>query len=239
MNREDICIYAVGDIHGRIDLLQKMQAMILADARAEGTDRKLLIFLGDYIDRGPSSLEVLDFLIDNEKSNQALGFESIFLKGNHEDYFMRFLANGDLGKAWLNNGGAALLRNFDLEISAKSSDEEFLETAILLRRLLSPRLRQFLTGLRTHYDNGHYFFVHAGIRPGIALDQQSVRDMLWIRREFTKSKADHGKIIVHGHTIVEEPEVHSNRIGIDTGAYLSDHLTCAVIKKEQVRFLQT
>ncbi len=239
MEIENLCIYAIGDIHGRIDLLRDMQAMILDDAKSVAAPRKIMVYLGDYIDRGPASIDVLDHLIANEKPNQGLGFESVFLKGNHEDYFLRFMASGELGMAWMNNGGGALLNNFGLELSAYASDEEFIETAGLLKRMLSPDHRRFLIGLQTYFEFGDYFFVHAGIRPGISLYEQDIQDMLWIRDDFMNSKADFGKIIVHGHTIVDEPQIMPNRVSIDTGAYLSNRLTCAVFEKGQVRVLQT
>ncbi len=245
MIQDNTRIYAVGDIHGRVDLLREIQALILDDAKTASAHgaalggRKILVYLGDYIDRGPSSMEVLDHLISTDKTNEELGFESVYLKGNHEDYFLRFMASGELGKAWMNNGGAALLNNFGLELSANSSPEEFVETASLLRRMLSPDHRCFLMGLQTYFEYHEYYFVHAGIRPGVSLQNQRIQDMLWIRDDFMNSNIDFGKIIVHGHTIGDAPEIMANRISIDTGAYLSNRLTCVVIENEHVRFLQT
>ena len=188
-------IVVFGDVHGNLPALELM----VDDAKK--VDQ--YICLGDVVNYGPWSNECVQFIAEMENC--------IKIKGNHEDYFLRFMASGELGKAWMNNGGAALLNNFGLELSANSSPEEFVETASLLRRMLSPDHRCFLMGLQTYFEYREYYFVHAGIRPGVSLQNQKIQDMLWIRDDFMNSNIDFGKIIVHGHTIGDDPEIKANQ----------------------------
>lgn len=229
-------VYAVGDIHGRADLLRRLIGLVAADADAAPRLQPYLIFLGDYVDRGPDSREVIDLLIGGLPRH----FGAVFLKGNHEDALLRFLEAPATGAHWLSYGGDATLRSYGVPLPAEGTAEQQL-TALRdrLARRLPPRHRAFLEHLRLCVSIGDYFFVHAGVRPGIPLDSQDAEDLMWIRDPFLAARTDHGKVVVHGHTIVEEPEERPNRIGIDTGAYATGRLTCLVLEGETRRFLST
>ena len=233
----DTIVYAVGDIHGRADLLEVLTRRILDDAAGRRQERKVIVFLGDYVDRGDSSRGVIDFLIDAARSDD--GFERVFLKGNHEDAMMRFLAGEGGGKWWIERlGGAATLRSYGVDVP---SWRGILESARhRLRRNLPDSHAAFLESLKlVHREDGH-LFVHAGLRPGVPLDEQDPEDLLWIRDEFLHSNADFGGVVVHGHTICwNGPEIRSNRIGIDTGACVTGVLTCLVLSPGRMDFLQT
>lgn len=229
-------IYAVGDIHGRLDLLTKLQAMILADAGKRQVDRRVVVYLGDYVDRGPDSKGVIDRLIERPLD----GFESKFLKGNHEDFMLRFLGDGSLATSWMLNGGMATLRSYGVNVLDPTRDDDRLESARAdLARALPSRHRRFLDGLELWHREGDYLFVHAGIRPGLPMEDQRASDLLWIRHEFLNSDADFGPVVVHGHTVVGEPETRANRIGIDTGAVMTGCLTALAMVGAERTFIQT
>lgn len=231
-----IRIYAIGDIHGRADLLRILLDRIRDDARDDGSLVNYLVFLGDYIDRGPASREVLDILT----AGPPPGFGAIHLKGNHEAALLRFLQDPRNDVGWLSCGGPATLRSYGVPVS--DTEETGLRAAALrdaLDRALPLPHRMFLKDLRTRVVVGDYLFVHAGIRPGIPLPSQQEEDLLRIRDPFLTSRIDHGKIVVHGHSISERPEIRANRIGIDTGAYRTGRLTCAVLTTSARRFLST
>ncbi|MHA1538534.1 MAG: metallophosphoesterase family protein [Alphaproteobacteria bacterium] len=230
------CVYAIGDIHGRADLLAKIRKRIHTDAaiRARGK-RKVIVYLGDYIDRGAESREVIELL----KGSPIKGFEEIHLMGNHEDYMLDFLGGGGQGMGWLFNGGEATIASYAVAPAGNGyMDADALDA---LRDDLIAAVpkdhRAFLTGLKLHHREGGYLFVHAGIRPEVALAEQSADDLMWIREDFLDSRTDHDCRVVHGHTITWSPEVRRNRIGIDTGAFLSGALTCLVIEGAKTRFL--
>lgn len=228
-------VYAVGDIHGRSDLLADLRGRILEDARRSRAHARTIVYLGDYVDRGRGSSDVLDILI-----NEPLpGFQSVHLKGNHEDLMLRFLS-APRDEVWLINGGDATLESYGVTGPWMAVDSVSLAD---LRRRLQQALPEahlrFLLNLRPHHTVGDYFFVHAGVRPGIALEQQRPEDLLWIRGRFLDSAADFGKRVVHGHSIAPRPEVRPNRIGIDTGAFATDRLTAAAFEGTDVRFLHT
>ncbi len=225
--------YAVGDIHGRAALLREIDRRIQDDAGAAPGTRKVVVYLGDYVDRGERSREVIDWLIDRP----IPGFERIHLLGNHEDSMLRFLTDAQIGPAWLAYGGGATLRSYGIEPPA--GDRDLARAQRELRDRLPPRHLTFLRELSLSHVEGDFYFVHAGIKPGVPLDGQAVEDLLWIRDEFLLSRADFGKIVVHGHTITDAPEVRQNRIGIDTGAFASGKLTCLVLDGETWSFLQT
>ncbi|MBV9523522.1 MAG: serine/threonine protein phosphatase [Alphaproteobacteria bacterium] len=229
----DTRLYAVGDIHGRLDLLRAMHQMIHEDAYAAQAPRNVVVYLGDYVDRADASRQVIDCLLDEPLP----GFESRHLLGNHEDSMLRFLNDVQIGPSWLAFGGAATLRSYG--IVPPTSDHDLPRTRDALSDKLPRRHLDFLRRLLLSHGEGDFFFVHAGVRPGVALADQSPEDMLWIRDEFLRSTADFGKIVVHGHTITDEPDVRRNRIGIDTGAFATDRLTCLVLWDEAWKFLQT
>jgi serine/threonine protein phosphatase 1 len=226
-------IYAIGDIHGRLDLLRAITQLIHEDAYAHQAPRNVAIYLGDYVDRGDMSSAVIDWLLDQPLP----GFESVHLLGNHEDSMLQFLTDARVGPPWLAYGGVATLRSYG--VRPPSADRDLARVQDDLRDKLPERHVSFLRGLALQHVEGDYAFVHAGVRPGVALASQVPQDLLWIREEFLSSHADFGKIVVHGHTIVEEPEVRRNRIGIDTGAFASGTLTCLVLADDQWSFLQT
>ena len=227
-------VYAVGDIHGRLDLLQQMQQLIADDAAA--ADRRyILVFLGDYIDRGPDSRGVIDRL----RGELLPGFETHFLKGNHEALLLRFLDDGSDGARWLMNGGDATFESYGIPAAPVMDEREFPEMGRALRQRLPDSHSAFFDGLEITHREGDYLFVHAGVRPGVALEAQEERDLIWIRSEFLESDESFGFRVVHGHSIGLEPEERPNRVGIDTGAVVSDKLTCAVIEGRGLRFLQT
>lgn len=229
-------IYTIGDIHGRLDLLSEMLGMIASDATDAPELEKHIVYLGDYVDRGMESREVLDVLV----SDQPYGFEKSYLKGNHEDAMIQFLDGDNDGSMWLQFGGIATMASYGVYLHEDGSREERLMEAreMLLARLPEDHLT-FLRLLENSIGFGDYFFVHAGVRPGVALDAQTPQDMMWIRDRFLNSGADHSKIVVHGHTISDSPVVRANRIGIDTGAYASGRLTCLVLEDDDIRFIQT
>lgn len=229
-------VYAIGDVHGRLDLLDELVDAIEADSRKGGPREQTLVLLGDYIDRGPDSAAVLDWIIDRRFETLRL----VALLGNHEASMLRFLSDIGIGPSWLYYGGRETLKSYGIHTSRHEDRPmalERLQTA--LRERLPRRHLELLEGLELSYVNGDYLFVHAGIRPGIPLAAQSRDDLIWIRDEFLHSARDHGKVVVHGHTIAPEPEICTNRIGIDTGAFATDRLSCVILEDEARRFLHT
>jgi len=229
-------VYAVGDIHGRVDLLRQLHELIHLDAYRRQAPRNVVVYLGDYVDRGTDSPAVLDLLLDAPLP----GFTSVHLKGNHEDSLLRFLVDTAIGPAWIAYGGAATLLSYGVRPpDAAARREDLARVQRDLARRLPERHRRFMTGLTLTHSEGDYFFVHAGVRPSLPLEQQIEEDMLWIRDEFLESEAEYGKIVVHGHTITARPDVQRNRIGIDTGAFASGTLTALVLEGAEWSFLQT
>lgn len=232
-----VCVYAVGDIHGRADLLAEMQAMIADDAAllTPGTG-KILIYVGDYVDRGLDSRKVLDLLVGRRIED----VQTIHLLGNHDAWLLSFLVDAKIGPTWLRYGGDATVHSYGVQVTAASDDPYFYDKLQGQLRSRLPRSHlAFLRSLELSYETGDYLFVHAGVRPTVPLDQQSADDLLWIREPFLSSQRDYGRVVVHGHTVVEAPLVRSNRIGIDTGACWTGRLTCLVLEEGTWRFLQT
>ena len=233
MTTSGLRLYVIGDIHGRLDLLERMITLVNLDIRACGGEA-LIVTLGDYIDRGPNSREVLDHLLKNPFAGKYVA-----LKGNHEALLQMFLDDPTVGADWWRLGGVATLRSFGIAIEPRMTRRGFARSATQLREALTPQQTEFLGSLKTSLVAGRYFLCHAGVRPGVPLDSQDEEDLLWIRDEFLSSKIDFGKIVVHGHTPVREPEIHANRINIDTGAFLSERLTCVVLQEDDHRFIST
>jgi serine/threonine protein phosphatase 1 len=225
-------IYAIGDVHGRADLLEQVLERIDADLSKHPVAKAIQIFLGDYIDRGPKSAEVLHQLVRRGKTHRT-----ICLKGNHEIYILEFLRNPAILKPWAQFGGLTTLLSYGLKPSLNPSDKEQAELAKELEDVLPQNHRQFLGALPLSFTCGDFFFVHAGIRPGEPLSRQSDDDLLWIRDEFLSHEEAFEKIVVHGHTPVLEPEVRRNRINIDTGAYATGRLTCLRLEGDDISFL--
>lgn len=231
-----VCLYAIGDIHGRSDLLRDLLARIHAHAAGlPPRVRKRLVFLGDYIDRGPDSRGVLDLLC----APSPPGFDQVTLRGNHEQFLIDFLHRHEDPTPWLANGGMETLHSYGIEQSAVNGLRPD-HLAHALAALLPPAHRRFLEGLELVHASGDYLFVHAGIEPALPLHRQGPETLLWIREPFLS--ADHPqeeRVVVHGHTIAPEPQVRSHRIGIDTGAYVSGHLTALVLHGHRRMFLST
>jgi serine/threonine protein phosphatase 1 len=217
-------VYAVGDIHGCVDLLTALLARIESDAaRLQPRKSPALVFLGDYVDRGPDSRGVIDVVL----SAQAEGrFEVRALKGNHEEALLGFLADADFGPVWADFGGQQTLQSYGVPPPSLRSDIAAWERAReALGQALPPEHLTFLSGLELTCVYGDYVFVHAGVRPGVRLADQAERDLLWIRDEFLYARGPFEGVVVHGHTPEAEPFVGDNRIGIDTGAYATGVLT--------------
>jgi serine/threonine protein phosphatase 1 len=233
----DTAVYAIGDIHGRSDLLAELHAAIAADAATRQVSRRVLVHLGDYVDRGPDSAGVIYRLLD------ALppGFESVCLLGNHERMMLDFLEDPSTGPLWLRNGGDATVASYGVTYDPKGGFDVQRLRGLQggLRHRLPERHQRFLNGLYLLHVEGDYAFAHAGIRPGVALEAQEEMDLLWVRGLFLRSEVDHGKIIVHGHTIIPEPEILPNRIGIDTGAWFTGRLTCLALHGGQRHLMAT
>ena len=227
-------IYCIGDIHGRADLLTLLHEKIKIDAELYQS-KKTIIYLGDYIDRGDDSRQVIEILL----SNPLTDFEAIYLKGNHEQAMLDFIKYPVAAAAWLSFGGREALNSYGIALMHIPGKKDLAGLAQKLDDKLPDSHRTFLENTQHFWQCGSYYFVHAGIRPDIALDKQNYEDQLWIRDDFLESKRNHGSIIVHGHSITPEPEVRPNRIGIDTGAFSTGVLTCLVLEDDQQRFLQT
>lgn len=207
-------IYAIGDVHGCHEKL-----VALVDRIDIDWDRDRLVFLGDYIDRGDSAFDVVDFLLELGAAHP----EIVFLRGNHEAMFDGFLAGRDR-YTYLVNGGQRTLESY-LKRGPGAKDPP-----------IPVRHRRFFEGLALYHETEAFIFVHAGLRPGVPLERQKPEDMLWIREKFIKSNYDFGKRVVFGHTPFTEPLVQANKIGIDTGAVYGNKLTC--VKLPEVEFIQ-
>jgi serine/threonine protein phosphatase 1 len=226
-------VYAIGDIHGCAVLLRKLRALILEDAASHAAGRNVIVYLGDYIDRGPDSRAVIDML-----ANEPLpGFESVFLRGNHEETLLQFLNDPGVASGWLGYGADATLYSYGVRPPDCADDDDLLAAQASLSERLPPSHLAFLRDSKMMHIEGDYAFVHAGVRENVPLDRQTPDDMLWIRDAFLRSDADFGKIVVHGHSISESPVVRRNRIGIDTGAFATGTLTCLALEGESRRFL--
>ncbi len=226
-------IYVVPDIHGSYEALRDVLTRIDSDHRAQRKPiRNVQIFLGDYVDRGPASREVLDLLIARARSH-----ETLMLKGNHETLFLDFPGRPEILANWRQFGGLQTLISYGLKPSINPTPAEQRELAREFTHAVPAEHRALLAGLPSSFSCGDYFFVHAGVRPGIPLKEQKDEDLLWIRQDFLLYEGKYEKFIVHGHTPVKEPEIRSNRINLDTAAYATGKLTCLVIEGEHVAFI--
>ena len=229
-------VYAIGDIHGRLDLLQDLHSQVLRDSLTFTGDRKVVIYLGDYVDRGMESRATVDYLLDEPLP----GFERVFLMGNHERTLLDFLGDSRIAIAWMSYGGDATLYSYGVGLEGpRTQPATLLRLQEKFRENLPARHAKFFGALVLTHTEGDYLFTHAGVRPGVPLEHQQEQDLLWIRDEFLDSGEDYGKVVVHGHTITRMPEVKKNRIGIDTGAFASGKLTALVLEGSDGRFLDT
>jgi serine/threonine protein phosphatase 1 len=222
----------VGDIHGRDDLLREMAKRVRADMETRSFDNAVTVFLGDYVDRGLGSMRAVEQLARGEWPTSIIA-----LAGNHEDLLMAFLENAAVLEVWRSLGGLETLHSYGVAVGLAMAGRDFgaVQTAFAAR--FPKRHRDFLETLKVSTAIGDYFFCHAGVKPGVPLDRQNRDDLLNIRDPFLSSEAEHGKLVVHGHTPSVAPEIRPNRIGIDTAAYATNRLTCLVLEKDQRRFL--
>jgi calcineurin-like phosphoesterase family protein len=229
-------VYAIGDIHGSLVPLRLLRDAIREHATAHPIERKCLIYLGDYVDRGFDSRAVIEMLVNDPLP----GFEHVFLKGNHEEGMLRFLADGSNALFWVAYGGIATMFSYGVKPPDPATDEvEVIRARKELARKLPPAHLDFLAKLEPYRIEGDYLFVHAGIRPGVPIEAQREEDLLWIREEFLRSQQEFGKCVVHGHSITRQPDFQPNRIGIDTGAFASGTLTCLVLEGTKQDLLAT
>lgn len=218
-------VYAVGDVHGRLDLLERLEAIIQEDVRRKAFGRPVICYLGDYVDRGPQSAGVIEWLARSSEGTAR----RIYLKGNHEDRMLAFLEHPEAnGPRWLEFGGRQALASYGIETPEDAADADWPGIRDALKAALPPSHLRFLNGLQLAFRWRDHLFVHAGLHPERGLADQEARDLMWIREPFLSSGRDWGARVVHGHVIEPEPVVRPNRIGIDTGAYRTGRLTCLV-----------
>ena len=221
-------VYAIGDIHGHLDKLERAHARIEADRAREGAQDAQLIHVGDLVDRGPASAGVITYLMELSKSDPRI----TILRGNHDQLFVDFLtqdletcrANGTLRWTEAILGGRETLASYGVQNWFKSAAHREAQRQVPAEHVA------FLSGLPLTHQAGDCLFVHAGIRPGVALDDQDPEDLIWIRHEFLMSRLDHGPLVVHGHTPTDEVEHHGNRLAIDTGAAFGGPLSAVAIE---------
>jgi serine/threonine protein phosphatase 1 len=226
-------VYAVGDIHGRRDLLDRLLREIENDC-AGTRQTAVIVFLGDYVDRGPDSKGVIDRLL-----SLPARFQGKFLRGNHEQALLDFLADPASYEGWCDFGADETLTSYGVRPPRDHSLLTLSDARDRFAQALPANHWYLFRTLLLSWEIGGYFFSHAGVRPGTSLNEQKEDDLLWIREEFLSSSEDFGKIVVHGHTPAESPVKRANRIGVDTGAYLTGHLTAVVLEGDSQRFIQT
>jgi serine/threonine protein phosphatase 1 len=221
-------IYAIGDVHGCLDRLAAVHEQIAEDLAIRPVDISVLVHLGDYVDRGLDSAQVVDWLSGGAPVPVT---QIVNLMGNHEDMMLQALPGTDkeANNTWLANGGADSLMSWEIGRKVPPTD---------WATLIPAEHQTFLRDLKISFRYGGYLFVHAGIRPGVPLDRQERHDMLWIREPFLSWKHSHDVIVVHGHTPRHEPDIRSNRIGIDTGAVMGGVLTCLVLEENRLGFIR-
>lgn len=212
---EGVTAYVVGDIHGCLEPLRRTLGVIDDDRARRGGGSCVEVFLGDYVDRGPDSAGVIDLLIARSRARGV-----VFIKGNHDALMEEFARGRRELDDWLPLGGAETLRSYGATPDMMGGDPA------ALRQLVPRRHLDFLRGCIPMHRAGGYAFVHAGVRPGVPLAAQAPQDLMWIRDDFLKNRGDFGAIVVHGHTPVAEVEFRRNRIGVDTGAYMTGRLSC-------------
>ena len=234
---DDCLVYAIGDIHGRADLMEPLLVAIDDDLSRAEASRQMVIFLGDYVDRGPDSRQVLDRLVAYSASSAA---ETHFIRGNHEDCLLAFMKDPATGPGWCEFGGRETLWSYGIAPPARRAEpHEWAAASDALRLVVPPSHLALLSDLKPSLEIGDYFFTHAGARPGVALSDQSDHDLMWIRGDFLDADTPFERVIVHGHT--PEPAVMADhrRFGIDTGAYATGVLTALRLQGAACSLLQT
>lgn len=227
--------YVVGDIHGRDDLLDQLLGQIHEELHRRPARKTLLVFVGDLIDRGPGSAQVIERL----RTYRHRGVRPVFLLGNHEEVLLRILGgDSSLISKWRSFGGAECLQSYGVD-SRKFAKLKEQEALAAVRAAIPDEQVTFLNSFVDTCRFGDYVFVHAGIQPGVELDQQRQTDLRWIREPFLFDDTDHGFVVVHGHTIKPEVDERPNRIGIDTGAYRTGVLTALAIEGDERWYVDT
>lgn len=229
---EGLRIYAIGDIHGRFDLLLQLHERIKAEIARDRVPDWRIILVGDYCDRGPDAKATIGFLAREKRRDARL----VPLLGNHDDGFLRFLEQPVHEGVFCQHGGAETARSYGIALDARSSGSLRLSRDALLRAVPADHVA-FLGALAASVEFGDFFFCHAGIRPGIPLDRQAQDDLIWIRSEFLHYARLHPKVIIHGHTPCREAEVRQNRVNVDTGAVWTGILTALVIDGAEKRLI--
>lgn len=231
-------VFAIGDIHGRLDLFEALMSAIEAEDEKRGPADTTIILLGDLIDRGPASLGVLSLARQWQSERRAANKAMHILMGNHEEMLLDSLERLEVLRHFVQHGGRETILSFgvDEKTYAAASWEEL---HALVNQVVSDEWVNFIKSFEKSILIGDYAFVHAGIRPGIPLNEQSVSDLRWIREPFLSSEQSHGCTVVHGHTIIPAPEFRRNRIGIDTGAYQSGQLTAILLEGAERALIST
>lgn len=226
-------VYAIGDVHGRLDLLQEMHRLIQLQNQKSPPFDWVVVHLGDYIDRGLQSRGVIDFLIDGQRKNHRI----LALAGNHDVGFLDFLNTGDTYGLFARHGGRQTALSYGVNIDF-NNDLSIASGRELLKEAVPTAHRDFLRRLPRSIMFGDFFFCHAGIRPGVELEHQNPEDLIWIRSEFLDDMRHYSKVIVHGHTPATEVEIRPNRVNLDTGAYASGRLSAIMIDGSSKSFLE-
>lgn len=227
-------IYAIGDIHGRLDLLGDLFSKMKADLLAHPCENPKFVFVGDYIDRGPDNDGVLSTLISLQKHDNT-----ICLRGNHEQLLLNFLKDASVMSNWRRYGALETLESYNVPTNKVRQGYGFEEARANLESRLPQSHLKFLLDTQLSFETSKYFFCHAGVNPARSLARQTPKDLLWIRQEFLSYAEPFEKIIVHGHTPVSKLDIRSNRINVDTGAYETNVLSCAVLEGDTVRTLRS
>ncbi|WP_299174224.1 metallophosphoesterase family protein [uncultured Brevundimonas sp.] len=234
---EDTAAWAVGDIHGRLDLLSPLVDAMIADLEATTARRKILVFLGDYIDRGPDSKGVIDLLAGLRSRGM---FELHFLRGNHEDRMEAFLTDPQLGPGWCDYGGREALQSYGVAPPFDKTDADgWAAACATLNAAVDDRQRAFLAAQEYSFSLGDYFFAHAGAQPGVPLDRQDPQQLMWVRQAFLHHPEPFERVVIHGHTPAEAVHADDRRIGLDTGAYATGVLTALRLEGEDRQLMQT
>lgn len=234
--RPESLVYAVGDLHGRLDLLVELVEAVLDDAATVGAASEIpeIVFLGDYVDRGPDSRSTLEFLMAMQEWPEV---EPVFLVGNHELMLLDFLRDPVMHWSWLRNGGVSTMDSYGVHGSGElEGPDQLMGAASALREAMGPHV-DFLTRLAPWHRNGNLLFVHAGANPRVAPEYQPLDALVW-GAESARRRKD-GLWVVHGHFTVERPEFGRGRIAIDTGAWLTGRLTAMRAREGRIAFLTT
>jgi serine/threonine protein phosphatase 1 len=234
---EGVRVYAVGDLHGSLELLRRLEGSIAEDIADDGSHlSNFIVYLGDYVDRGWQSRELVQHLAHPPRD----GVRRVYLLGNHDAWMRDYLRGMPVAGGWLRYGGDATLVSYGVTLRSGPDEDARLEaTRDAMLGAVPASHVEFLERLEIAFSFGDYFFCHAGIRPNVPLASQVTEDLIWIRDPFLDWRGDPGKVVVHGHTVEDRPVVRRNRIGIDTGAYTTGRLTCLVLEGQGRRFLST